>query len=360
MKTSKSISLLVVLVLIVLAIAFIQMHKVGRGTFVAGDDTASSSVAVVATSSPSRAAIIAQKTLEYPKAKEIVDPTGFLNTGGLPITIGQYIGKDVVLVDFWTYSCINCQRTLPYTTTWYGKYKDHGFVIIGIHTPEFDFEKDINNVALAAQKFGIEYPIVLDSDYGTWNAYGNEYWPREYLIDIDGFIREDHIGEGGYSDTETAIQNLLKERDQELGITDTIPTSLVTNPAPQSFNISLETYFGAERGSANDSDLSGSWNIMPEYAESTGSGKLVFPYTAKYVYVVASSSAPTDITVLIDGKPAGNLSGSDVSTKNGNSTVTVSGARLYNLVSDTSVNSHAIELQIPNPGVDVFTLTFGS
>jgi cytochrome c biogenesis protein CcdA/thiol-disulfide isomerase/thioredoxin len=150
----------------------------------------------------------------YPRYNEIVDPSGFVNTD--PITIGELIGDKVVLIDFWTYSCINCQRTLPYLTSWYEKYRDTGLEIVGIHTPEFAFEKNTDNVIEAANKFGITYPIVLDNDYATWGAYKNQYWPHKYLIDIDGFIVYDHIGEGAYEETEAKIQELLEERSEVL------------------------------------------------------------------------------------------------------------------------------------------------
>ncbi len=351
MKTSKIITLIAVLLLVVSAIAYIEMQKVSTVASVpAGDDFASSTVAAPAAgaASSSRADIIAQKSLEYPRAKEIVDPTGFINTpDGLPITISEYIGKKVILIDFWTYSCINCQRTIPYLNDWYTKYEDKGLVIIGIHTPEFDFEKDINNVKTAVQKFGIQYPVVLDSDMGTWNAYGNLYWPREYLIDIDGFIREDHIGEGGYSDTENTIQGLLMERAQILGAsTSGIATTTVSNPADQMPNISQETYFGSFRGEDVSSFLVGDWGVESQYAQGGNSSTLVFPYTAKYVYVVAESDTPTNVDVLIDGKQS--------------RTVSISGAQLYTLVSGKDVESHTLTLKPEKPGVKIFTLTFGS
>ena len=147
--------------------------------------------------------------------QEIVGPSGFVNTDG--ITIRELIGQKIVLVDFMTYSCINCQRTFPYLNAWYGKYKDQGLEIIGIHTPEFAFEKDIDNVREAMKHFGISYPVVLDNDYATWNAYGNRYWPRKYLIDIQGNVVYDHIGEGDYEETEMKIRELLEERAQVLG-----------------------------------------------------------------------------------------------------------------------------------------------
>ncbi len=351
MKTSKTISLIIVLLLIVSAIAYIEMNKAGGSVSApVGDDFASSTVAasVAGAASSSRATIIAQKALQYPQAKEIVDPTGFINTpGGLPITISQYIGKKVILIDFWTYSCINCQRTIPYLNDWYSKYEDKGLIIIGIHTPEFDFEKDINNVRAAVQKFGIQYPVVLDSNQGTWNAYENQYWPREYLIDIDGFIREDHIGEGGYSDTESTIQQLLLERAQALGESDAgIATTTVSNPTPQMDIISQETYFGSFRGEDVSSNLVGDWKVESQYAQSGSASTLVFPYTAKYVYAVAESDTPADVDVFIDGTLS--------------KTISISAAQLYTLVSGTDVESHTLTLKPKNSGVKIFTLTFGS
>lgn len=355
MKTSKIVSLIIVVLLIAAVIAYLEMHKAGPSSVSAplGDDivlsaTTTAAAPAAGAAAPSRSATIAAKVLEYPRAKEIVDPTGFINTpNDLPITISQYIGKKVILIDFWTYSCINCQRTIPYLNDWYTKYEDKGLVVIGIHTPEFDFEKDINNVKTAVKKFGIQYPVVLDSDYGTWNAYGNLYWPREYLIDIDGFIREDHIGEGGYSDTENTIQKLLMERADELGTSSSgIATTTVSNPAPQMPTISQETYFGSARGMDVASDLIGNWNIQPQYAESTGDNNLVFPYTSKYVYVVAESDTPSTVEIMVDGKTTGNVS--------------VSNAQLYTLVSGNEVSSHTLTLKIKDPGVKIFTLTFGS
>ncbi len=346
MKTSKIVSLIVVLLMIVSVITYIEMHKVGESAAApVGDDFASSTAPI---SSSSRAQIIVQKALEYPRAKEIVDPTGFINTpDGMPITISQYIGKKVILIDFWTYSCINCQRTIPYLNDWYSKYEDKGLVIIGIHTPEFDFEKDINNVKAAVHKFGIEYPVVLDSDQGTWNAYGNLYWPREYLIDVDGFIRDDHIGEGGYSDTEQTIQNLLMERAQELGEnTEGIATTTVSNPVPQMQTISQETYFGSFRGEDVNSYLVGDWDVQSQYAQSGKQSTLVFPYTAKYVYVVAESDTPDSVDVFIDDKLS--------------KTISISSAQLYTLVSGTDVESHILTLKPKNSGLKIFTLTFGS
>lgn len=146
-------------------------------------------------------------------APEISTPNGFINTEGKQVTISELKGKKVVLVSFWTYSCINCKRTLPYLNDWYSKYKDQGLEIISIHTPEFAFEKVQKNVENAVLLQNIKYPVVLDNDYSTWNSYGNQYWPRKYLVNKDGYIVYDHIGEGAYEETEEEIRKALEELD---------------------------------------------------------------------------------------------------------------------------------------------------
>src|SRR3989338_574562 len=155
-----------------------------------------------------------QTNVEQGNAPELVGISGFFNTDEFP-SISELKGK-VVLVDFWTYTCINCIRTLPHLVEWDKKYRDKGLVIIGVHTPEFEFEKEYNNVKAAIEKYCINYPVVQDNGYLTWQAFKNRYWPRKYLIDTDGFIRYDHIGEGGYKETEAKIQELLNERAEIL------------------------------------------------------------------------------------------------------------------------------------------------
>ena len=152
---------------------------------------------------------------QFKKAKDFTKISEYINTK--PISLDDLRDK-VVLVDFWTYSCINCIRTIPYLNEWYDKYSDKGLVIVGIHTPEFEFEKNAENVKSAVQKFGIKYPVLQDNDKETWNEYDNRYWPRKYLVDDEGYIRYDHIGEGAYNETEKVIQALLTERATHLGI----------------------------------------------------------------------------------------------------------------------------------------------
>jgi cytochrome c biogenesis protein CcdA/thiol-disulfide isomerase/thioredoxin len=161
--------------------------------------------------------VFASKDSLYARSPEITNPSGFVNTADKSITLKEFVGKKVVLVSFWTYSCINCQRTLPYLNTWYEKYKDQGLEIVSIHTPEFAYEKLQKNVEDEVfNTYSIQYPVVLDNDYSTWKAFGNRYWPRKYLIDVDGYIVYDHIGEGAYDETEKKIQEALKERAERL------------------------------------------------------------------------------------------------------------------------------------------------
>ncbi len=311
--------------------------------------------------------------------KEITNPAGFVNTSG--ITIGELVGKKVVLVDFLTYSCINCQRTFPYLNAWYKKYKDQGLEIIGIHTPEFAFEKDIENVRRAMNQFGIVHPIVLDNDYATWRAYGNQYWPRKYLIDIRGDIVYDHIGEGAYEETEMKIRELLGERAKVLGegeMPNEVPLAASEISKIQNFAQSPETYFGSKRNEylanglvgrpgvqtlklpatfkPNALYLGGTWNFTPEHAAATTGASVVYRYYGKEVYIVASSETPVGMEVWQDGKLIGAEAGEDVD-KNG--IVTVQASRLYKLIRNPEAGDHVLELRIKDPGALLFAFTFG-
>ena len=155
---------------------------------------------------------IADKEKKYERAEEIVGPTGFINTDG--VSIKEAVGENVVLLQFWTYSCFNCQNAQPYINGFHEEYADDGLKVIGIHKPEFEFEKDYASVVEAVRQKNIQYPIVLDNNDATWDAYDQRYWPTWYLIDRDGFIRYEHFGEGGYEETEREIQELLTERDR--------------------------------------------------------------------------------------------------------------------------------------------------
>lgn len=280
--------------------------------------------------------------------KEIANPSGYINTD--KITIGELIGKKIILVDFWTYSCINCQRTLPYLNAWYEKYRDKGLEIVGVHTPEFEFEKNIENVRMAVKKYNVKYPVVLDNDYATWNVYGNRYWPRKYLIDLNGSIVYDHIGEGAYKETEKKIQELLK-------VSVDMTSSQVSSFDPTK-PLSKETYLGSERAIPSDNwSLVGDWDIQQEYAENKVAGaKIIYKYKAKEVYLVASSKDPVKVKVIKDGKIVGAEKGEDVGE---DGIMTIKEDRLYKIIQDSNYGQYTLDLEILSPGLKVFTFTFG-
>src|SRR3990167_8882424 len=258
---------------------------------------------------------IEEKRGKFIMAPDISTPDGFINTNNIPITISEFKGKKVVLLDIWTYSCINCQRTIPYLNEWHKKYEDKGLVIIGLHTPEFSFERILKNVEEAVKDFSIKYPVVLDNDFSTWNAYKNQYWPRKYLIDIDGYIVYDHAGEGQYKETEVAIQKALRERADRQGMNIEV-SSNISKPenvvSVESGKVkSPEVYFGWARNeflgngvasareeqvfylpesiSPNKLYLEGIWSFSYEYAENENTASIVFKYEAKNVYITAGS-----------------------------------------------------------------------
>lgn len=350
---NPTVRLIIALVVISAAVWYLQSQKPESASPEGGN------VSTASTSTKGRTDAI--------PAPEIVNPSGFINTD--TVSMQDLIGKKVILVDFWTYSCINCQRTLPYITDWYSKYKDQGLEVVGIHTPEFEFEKKYDNVVAATKKFGVEYPVVLDNDYGTWRAYGNRYWPRKYLIDINGNIVYDHIGEGGYDETEMEIQKLLMERAEKLGENSTVDTVALTQENTDAIEAgSPETYFGAARNEllangrvgatgpqtftypasflTNRLYLKGTWTITDEYAQSDSSdAAITFQYRAKKVYMVARADSPTELRVLIDGKEVGS--------------VTIQADELYTLVDGTEFGEHTMELIPEKPGIQAFTFTFG-
>ncbi len=326
-----------------------------------------------------------QKTFElalprYKKAPDLVGISHYINT--TPEKLKAGIDGKVVLYDIWTYSCINCVRTLPYITSWNEKYSDDGLLIIGIHSPEFEFEKDSDNVRMAIEKYGITYPVVLDNDHKTWKAFENRYWPRKYVADHEGYIRYDHIGEGAYEKTEEVIQKLLEERAQQLGLNVAAAESLVELDEFQHTNFRTpELYFGYKfafgRNQLGNMEgfnpeqevkysipdnlqqhnfyLDGTWKNLigsMELVSETGSIKL--PYHAKEVNIVTAKEA--EITILIDGMPlTSEYEGIDVTSGK----ITVTEPRLYNIISSEEAGTHLLELIISNPGFEIYTFTFG-
>ena len=280
-----------------------------------------------------------------------------------PLTVSSLRGK-VVLVDFWTYSCINCQRTIPFLRQWWDKYKGEGFVIVGVHSPEFDFEKNIGNVKRAAKDYGVTWPIAVDSNMATWNAYSNHYWPAEYLIDKSGHIRHSHFGEGEYDVTERAIQALLSEGGKSVPKTLASADPGITADAGAQ---TPETYAGSARGDGRIR-FSGAWIALPEYTELTASARsgknyAEIGYQAKRLFMVAApASDPVKAWVTLDGRDlmpsqAGNSIQFDGS---GRSYVVVDHDDLYALVASLEFASHTLRVSPESAGFRLYTFTFGS
>jgi cytochrome c biogenesis protein CcdA/thiol-disulfide isomerase/thioredoxin len=308
------------------------------------------------------------------QAPEFTETQRWFNTpAGRPLTLAGLRGR-VVLIDFWTYTCINCLRTLPYLRAWDSAYRNDGLTIVGVHTPEFAFEHDASNVANAIKQFGLRYPVVQDNEMGTWNAYGNQYWPADYLIDARGHVRYATFGEGEYSQTETAIRALLAEAGARVGSTSR-PTGVIV-PSEQA---TPETYLGTARAqgwingpksglhdygspptgelSLNDFAYSGTWNIAAQPATAVSGAGVDVELQAKNVYLVLSSAGerPRQVHVLLDGLPiSAGRAGSDVHA----GAVTVRSQRLYTLVSLPRDERHHLALRFA-PGVSGYAFTFG-
>lgn len=287
-------------------------------------------------------------------APEFTGINNWLNSE--PLTMEALRGK-VVLIDFWTYSCINCVRTLPYVTSWYEKYKDDGFVIVGVHTPEFTVEKDTKNVERAIARHKITYPVAQDNDYKTWRAYSNRYWPAHYLVDQRGHIVYTHFGEGKYDVTENTIRKLL-------GLDE---TQMTNGPATKNQAQTPEIYFGLNRleylGGQRASNkpnvyvmpnrldlhhfaLEGNWQFDAEKATLvSGPGKIKLHFNAAKVHMVASSNKPISVTAKTDNQAP--------------VVVQISESDLYTLFDSDTGGEHTIEISIPESGFEAFTFTFG-
>jgi len=326
---------------------------------------------------------------QFKKAKDFNKISEYINTK--PISLADLKGK-VILIEFWTYSCINCIRTIPHLNEWYDKYSDKGLVIVGIHTPEFDFEKNTQNVKSAVEKFGIKYPVLQDNDKETWNVYDNKYWPRKYLVDDEGYIRYDHIGEGSYQETEKVIQDLLAERTAHLGINNNITLNRSQNIDNdlkleyQDVNFSRiqspELYFGyelarsplgntegykpsetvsyhlpdnTEKINLNSIYLKGNWKNNPDHMQlQSNNGSVLLKYNSKSVNIVAGGNG--NFTVTQDGNLITNDLSKDASS---DGKFLIDNQRLYNLVTNNDYGEHTIEIDIKGKGFQIYTFTFG-
>jgi thiol-disulfide isomerase/thioredoxin len=342
---------------------------------------------------------------QFKKAPEFAQISGYINTpnNNGPITLSSLRGK-VVLLYIWTYTCINSIRPMPYIDDWNQKYSNNGLVIVGVHSPEFQFEKNYANVKDAVQRFGIRYPVILDSDHGTWNAYRNNYWPRFYLIDTQGYIRYDHIGEGGYNQIEKSIQSLVAERAALMGAkeisfnskptTVISPASLYYVDLKQSTTPEIYIGYSTARAPLGNPEgfkpdqtvsysipsttnfkpsivyLQGKWKNNPDNMElQNDTGRIVLLYYAKSVNIIAGGRAGG---VVINDKGGGggtaaattttaattsnNSLGGDLSS---DGSFRIDGQRLYNLAIHNNYAAHYLIIDVKGKGFQFYTFTFG-
>jgi thiol-disulfide isomerase/thioredoxin len=303
-----------------------------------------------------------------------------------PALTAEGLRGKVVLVDFWTYSCINCVRTFPYLRTWYERYKDHGFVIVGVHSPEFAFEKDENNVRRAVREFRIEYPVALDNDYAIWQAFNNQYWPAHYFIDAQGRIRGHHFGEGNYEESEQLIRTLLAEAGQTTlpGMAQGTRGEGVEAAAGKGTVRSPETYVGYGRaenfvspgGFAHDEAksyaapgalelnqwaLDGNWTVEGERAMlNDARGSIVFRFHARDLHLVLGPGAdgkPVRFRVSIDGQAPDENRGTDIDARGEG---VVREQRLYQLIRQSGdIEARTFTIEFPDGGVQAYAFTFG-
>jgi thiol-disulfide isomerase/thioredoxin len=322
---------------------------------------------------------------EYTSAPDFAGIEKWINSE--PLKIGQ-LREKVVLVDFWTYTCINCIRTLPYLKDWDKKYRDKGLVIVGVHTPEFEFEKKYENVLKAVNDYKLKYPVAQDNNYATWSVYQNRYWPHKFLIDIDGYIRYDHIGEGAYEETEKMIQALLHERMAKLNQKNGIDANMAEPSGaigviPQNIG-TPEIYFGYQfdRGNLgyqglkpnaiadfklnpnpfrNLVYLDGKWKYNADSMELAGDdGSVFLIYRAKNVNIVAGSDSNSTAVVFLDTEFLNDKNkGSDVIIQDGKGIAAINEFKLYNLVSEQDYGEHIIQIDAIGRGFKIYTFTFG-
>ena len=300
----------------------------------------------------------------------------------------------VVLVDFWDYTCVNCIRTLPYLKEWYSRYKDDGLVILGVHSPEFEFAKKRENVLEALNNLGINYPVVMDNEFRIWTLFSNQYWPAKYLFDNDGTLRYVHFGEGGYGEFEQAMQKLLKGEDPNVKLPPIMEPIRATDvPGAVCYRTTPETYLGYERGSIGNKEgysdneivdyseptsidddrfyLVGKWEINPQfvrYAGGSDSGKIMISYAAAEANLVIRRDAlgksnehdPFKVYVYQDGKPVPteDRSADLESDSSGRTFITVGAARMYYLIKNKDYGRHSLTLEPASDEFAAYAFTF--
>ena len=283
-----------------------------------------------------------------------------------PLTAAELRGR-VVLVDIWTYSCVNWLRTLPYVRAWAERYRDRGFVVVGVHSPEFGFEHELDNVRHATRELGVDYPVVLDNDFAIWRSLNNRFWPAVYLVDRDGRIRFNHFGEGNYEETERAIQQLLGVDDE----TVSVDAAGLAEAADWDTLGTGETYVGYGRGAGrldstaqlalNHWALSGDWSVEEEYAAlGAAGGSITFRFHARDLNLVLAppaSGAAVRFTVRLDGRPPGDDHGVDVDDSGEG---TIDEPRMYQLARQHGgASERTFDITFSDPGVRAYVFTFG-
>jgi thiol-disulfide isomerase/thioredoxin len=308
----------------------------------------------------------------YPTAPELIGGTNWIGTE--PLTLSALRGK-VVLIDFWTYTCINCIRTLPYLTSWDEKYRNEGLVIIGVHAPEFEFEKETENVIQAMADFGVEYPVVQDNDFKIWRAYNNRYWPAKYLIDAAGKIRYTHFGEGKYAETELKIQELLEEADlltERQAVVD-LPEFEHASRTPETYlgywrmmnfvspegvqRDGLTDYTLPESLRLNEFGFDGKVSIAEKYSKPQTGSRLNLRFMAKDVHLVMRSAQDEGrVRIYLDDEPISQaMAGPDVIEAE----VEVVKDREYHLVQLDEAAEMTVTIEFLDDSVEVYAFTFG-
>ncbi|SAL64501.1 cytochrome c biogenesis protein transmembrane region [Caballeronia udeis] len=337
-----------------------------------------------------RAAASTEAPLSLPVEGELPSLSGAVQWLNSPPLTAQDLRGKVVLVDFWTYSCINCLRSLPYVKAWAQKYRDQGLVVIGVHAPEFAFERNVDNVKQATHDLGVDYPVAIDNNYAIWRAFGNQYWPAHYFIDAKGQIRFHHFGEGDYAHSEQVIQQLLAEAGHANVAPNVAPmvsdtaANGVQMAADNADMLSPETYVGYERAenfggrggeshdrvhtyaapaqlALNEWGLAGAWKVGAEEASlAAPTGTIVYRFHARDLHLVlgpGKDNKPVRFRVSIDGAAPGDAHGTDVMA---DGTGTVTEQRLYQLVRQSGdVKDHTFTIEFLDPGVEAYAFTFG-
>jgi len=327
---------------------------------------------------------VADEHIHMPPLPVNYAPERYLNL--LPSTLRDSLKGKVVLIDIWDYTCVNCIQTLPYIKEWNNRYKDKGLVIIGVHAPEFEFEKEPKNLDSAVKQFGLNYPIIADNEYEIWNSLANQYWPAKYLFDKNGILRTQHFGEGEYQEFEAFLQKILLERDSTIELPELVqPVRETDKPGAVCYRATPETYVGFARnhlGNVKDDEinkphtfrvptsltkdilyLEGPWTIKREYAQPTGTAlaTLAIDYQAKEANLVIHPLAESGFKVEVtqDGKPLPKEDrGADVIEEDGKTMIVIQQPRMYRITNNADFGRHTLRLTSNSPSFGAYAFTF--